>query len=155
MNIIVDIPVTPAIKKFLEARVGKNYHLSGTDWFGILLINIFEKKQNKFFEPTNKNHSSKTENFRFTMSISMADKNGYTILPKHAVIIHNIVDSIFRETMYVEAIRNKKNYKIEYYTSITNILQSYQITPEEMSYESIKRDFNRKRAKLESQLSIE
>lgn len=154
MKISIHLPVSPAIKKYLEVRLGKNYHLTINDWFGGILINMLENKSCKPYEPSNKSQSQKTETFTITVSMSMADKNGFNIQPKHEAQINKIIDDIFREDMYIQAITNKKNYFIEFQTSISNILDSYDITDDEMSYESIKRDFSRKRGDIEKRLFI-
>lgn len=154
MEITINLPVSASIKKYLTARLGTDYHLSNNDWFGILFLNMLENKDNKYYEPVNKKAINKSETFSISISMSMANKNGFNIRPKHEVQINKIVDDIFRHDMYTHALINKKEYSIEYQTTISNILDSYDITDEEMPYESIRRDFNRKKADIAARLFL-
>lgn len=151
------LPVTPALKKFLTARFGTDYRLSIDDWFGAIVLNVLQNKTNKHYEVLGRNkdvNKYKTEKFSITLSMSTAEKSGFLFLPRHQASLHNIVDSIFREDMYIQALTNKTNYMIEYQTTIRNVLASYDITDEEMSYDSIKRDFARKKKSLEDRLFL-
>lgn len=154
MKVTIHLPVTPAIKKFLEVRLGKEYKLTANDWFGPIILSILENKTNKHYEINCKNNQLRTSTFDITVSLSMAEKAGFIIAPRQENIINQIVEGIFREDMYLQSILNKKMYLIDYQTTISTILDSYDITDEEMNYESIKRDFNRKRAALEEKLYL-
>ena len=157
MKITIHLPVTPAIKKYLVRSLTKekqDYVLNIDDWFGLIVINMLENKSSKNYNITPTQEGQKTEIFDIQLSISAAQKNGFIILPQHETAIFNIVDRMFRESMYKTALINKKNYQIDYQTSINDILDSYDITEEEMSYDAIKRDFNRKKEKLKDTLYL-
>lgn len=154
MKLTIELAVTPVVKKYLDVKVGKNYHLGVEDWFGGMIINMLENKNTKHYTLLNKDPHLKTESFVFTVGMSTAQKNGFVILPKHEVLINSIVDDMFRKEIYIQAITNKKNYMIEYQTTIANTLDYYDITDEEMTYDTIKRDFSRKRAGLEERLFL-
>jgi len=63
------------------------------------------------------------------------------------------VESLFREHLYETAVLNKLYYDIEYKTSIENLLNFYGIHEEEKSYyQTIIRDFNRKKDKIAQRL---
>lgn len=154
MKITIHLPVTPAIKKYLEGRFGKNYHLSLDDWFGCILVNIFENKNYRNYSIQDKKQKRKTETYDITMSTSMAEKNGFIVEMKHEYLINNIIDSIFREDLYMQCLVNKKEFQIEYQTTINTVFDMYDITEDDYSVESIKRDLTRKREKIESKLFI-
>ncbi|WP_300685501.1 hypothetical protein [Chryseobacterium sp.] len=154
MNITINLPVSPAIKKYLTTRLGNNYHLTNNDWFGIIFLNMLENKNNKYYEFIGKKTTNRIETFPITISLSMADKNGFIIRAKHETQINKIIDDVFRQDMYIQALINKKEYGIEYQTSLSNILDAYDITDEELTIDSLKRDFIRKRADIESKLFI-
>ncbi|MGD1319545.1 hypothetical protein [Chryseobacterium sp. 2R14A] len=157
MKITIHLPVTPAIKKYLVRSLLKekqDYILNIDDWFGLIVINMLEYKGSKHYNITPTQEEKKTETFDIHLSISAAHKNGFTILPQYEVAIFNIVDRMFRESMYKSALINKNNYGIDYQTTINDILDSYDITEEEMTYDAIKRDFDRKKEKLKQTLYL-
>lgn len=153
MNITIHLPVTPAIKKFLEGRLGKNYQLSLTDWFGGMIIHMLDTKKTGNYTIETKSDKN-TEVFNITASIDMANKNGFTIEAKHEQLINKIVNSLFRQELYTTAIINKKEYGIEYQTTLSNIMDAYDITEEEFSTDALKRDLIRKKETIESRLYI-
>lgn len=154
MKITIHLPVTPYIKKFLTVRLGKEYHLSLDDWFGGMIINMLENKTNKNYSISESKKDKKTEHFSFTASLSLSSKNGFFIEERHEHLINKIVDALFREDLYINAIINKREYDIDYNTSINNVLDAYDITEEDLSVDALKRDLNRKRDKFESMLFL-
>ena len=84
---------------------------------------------------------------------SYSDKHGICILPTHEQLLRRAVESLFREHLYETAVLNKLYYDIEYKTSIENLLNFYGIHEEEKSYyQTIIRDFNRKKDKIAQRL---
>ena len=154
MKITIHLPVTPAIKKYMICKFGKDYIINMDDWFGNMVINMLENKTNKFYNTSNRDVGLKTQIFDINFSVSTADKNGVRIIPQHEAAIFNIIDKIFREEMYSQALINKRNYFIDFQTTISNILDSYDISEDELSYEALKRDFHRKKEKLEQSLFL-
>jgi len=155
MKITIHLPVTPAIKKYLDVRVGPNYKVGSEDWFGGIIISVLENKNsNKHYTLKNHREESATKEFSFLMSLSCSEKNGILILPKHEVIINNIIEDAFRRDMYVNAIINKNQYNIDYNTTFLNTLEFYDITDEEMTLDAIKRDFSRKKESIEKRMFL-
>lgn len=153
MEITIHLPVTPAIKKYLEGRLGKEYKLSIDDWFGGTIINMLTIKRLSTSKEE-KRPEKRTERFNIHTSLSMAEKNGFTIENKHEHMINKILNSLFRQDLYINAIINKKNYGIDYHTTINNILDVYDITEEEFNTDALKRDLIRKREEIESLLYL-
>ena len=56
--------------------------------------------------------------------------------------------------VYIDCIFNKERYGIEYQTTILNFLDFYDITEEELSYDSLRKDFNRNKKKIALRLKI-
>lgn len=154
MRITIHLPVTPAIKKYMIGKFGKDYIINMDDWFGNMIINMLENKSNKHYNTSNRDVGSKTDTYAINFSVSTSEKNGVRIIPQHEAAIFNIVDKIFREELYSQALINKKNYLIDYQTTISNILDSYDISDDELSYDALKRDFHRKKEKLEQRLFL-
>ena len=154
MKITIHLPVTPAIKKYMIGKFGKDYIINMDDWFGNMVINMLENKTNKFYSTSNRDSDFKTEEYNISFSTSTADKNGIRIIPQHEAAIFNIINKIFREELYSQALINKRNYYIDYQTTISNILDSYDISDDELSYDALKRDFARKKDDLEKRLFL-
>jgi len=154
MKITIHLPVTPAIKKYMIGKFGKDYIINMDDWFGNMVINMLENKSHKFYNTSDRDSMKKSETYDISFSLSTAEKNGVKIIPQHEVAIFNIVDKIFREELYSQALINKKNYLIDFQTTISNILDSYDISDDELSYDALKRDFHRKKEKLEQRLFL-
>lgn len=154
MKISIHLPVTPAIKKYLTVRVGENYTVRFEDWFGGIVLSVLENTGSKHGQLVNKRENTATEEFTFTISLSYAEKNGFIILPKHEVLINNIIEDIFRKEMYIQALINKKCYKIEYHTTFSNIMDVYDITDDDLTMDAVKKEFIRKRADIEKSLFL-
>jgi len=155
MDISIDLPVTPAIKKYLAIKLGPEYRLTSMDWFGSIVFSMLEKKgikKHNCIKDTN--ISNKTEVFQFIMSYNLTTKIGFVLSPKNATMIHNIVDRVFRDEIYYTAIRNKEFYDIEYQTSINDILDSYDIIDEDITWDAIYKEFTRKKKNIKSRLYL-
>ncbi|MBS9766520.1 MAG: hypothetical protein KGV44_03130 [Flavobacteriaceae bacterium] len=56
--------------------------------------------------------------------------------------------------MYRTAIINYQSFGIQYKKSITAYLESFNITEDELSYSTIRKDFNRKKSEIENALRL-
>lgn len=154
MDISINLPVTPAIKKYLTIKLGSEYRLTSIDWFGSIVFSMLENKTKKHNCIKDVNISCKTGIFQFTMSYDLSTKIGFILSPKHETMIHNIVDRIFRDEIYYTAIRNKEFYDIEYQTSINDILDSYDIIDEDITWDALYKEFTRKKKNIKSRLYL-
>ena len=141
MLVSIFLPVSKPIKQFLTQKFGAEYQPSRDNWFGILISSLLSKK------------NSNWEEYKMSFKLSYSDKHGICILPTHEQLLRRAVESLFREHLYETAVLNKLYYDIEYKTSIENLLNFYGIHEEEKSYyQTIIRDFNRKKDKIAQRL---
>jgi len=150
----IEIPVNPAVKKYLEIKLGKEYHLSTDDWFGIMIYNFLIYKSNKNFKITPKRISDNPSFFTVFISENQAEKNGISLTEKQEISINNMVEKIFREEMYNLAILNKTLCEIEYRVSINYFLDSFDITEDDLSFDTIIKDFDRKKFTMMEKLYL-
>jgi len=148
MSLSIQIPVNSAVKKYLEIKLGKNYNLCTDDWFGIIVYNFLINKTNKNFSITPKMRDQKEIFFEVTLSIGQIEKAGIYLTEKQISSINNIVEKIFREEMYYSAIVNKNIYSIDYRITINNILDAYDITEEDLPFDTLIKDFDRKKGNI-------
>lgn len=150
--ITIWLPVSSYIKNFLVAVYGDAYKVSATDDLGILILNILQKKS-VYYEYKRKNDDRNT-NYPIHISFSNFEKYGCVISEQQLYQINKSLDSNFRNTMYRNAIVNQHSFGIQYKKTILAYLKSYGITEDEMNYATIRKDFNRKKASIESKLRI-
>lgn len=149
--ITIQLPVSIYIKKYLVALHGPTYHVSITDDFGILILNTLRKKSIYYHYKSQKEISTC---YSISISFSNFEKYGCGISELQLHQIYKSLDSHFRMTMYRTAIINYHSFGIQYKKSILAYLKSYGITEDEMSYGTIRKDFNRKKSEIELKLKI-
>ncbi len=150
---IIRITVNPAVKKYLEIKFGKKYTLCTDQWFGIMIYNFLLYKTNKDFKITPKIRDQK-DFFEVIISQNQAEKAGISLTEKQEASINNIVEKILREEIYYAAILNKKLYMIDYRITINNILDSYDITEEDLPFDTLIKEFDRKKNSLTEKLYL-
>ncbi|CAA0239704.1 conserved hypothetical protein [Tenacibaculum maritimum] len=149
--VTIEIPVSQYIKKYLISVYGTNYKLSLKDDFGILVLNCLQKKT--YYQYKNEKEDRITS-FPVKISISQFDKYGCLITEKQLYEIYKTLDYQFRGAIYRAAIVNNIRFKIDYKDSIWAHLESYDITDEDISWETIRKDFNRKKLRIKEQLFL-
>lgn len=137
--------------KYLKTLYGEPYSPMANDEIGIYILNILERKTTRS-EPI---YSFKKENKEcFTISINASNyaKRGCLISAEKQNIIIKYIDSHFRKEIFRYAVMNYHYYKIPYKETIITALKTYDITENDLAYETIRKDFNRKKAKIEHKL---
>lgn len=149
--ITIEIPVSPYIKKYLIAVYGEKYKLSLKDDFGILVLNCLQKKTYYQYKVEK---DDRTTSFPVKISISQFEKYGCLIKEQQLYEIHKTLDSQFRESIYRASIINNVRFNIEFKESIWAHLESYDITEEDIRWDTIRKDFNRKKTRIKEQLFL-
>lgn len=138
----IKIPVPNYLKKYLLTLYGDNYQATLNDELGILVINCLQKKTYYNYKLDMR---SATTFFPVNISFSQLDKDGCIISERKIIEIYKTLDYNFRLSMYRSAILNKENFGIEYKKTVLAHLRTFGITEDEMSYSSIRKDFNRRK----------
>lgn len=151
--ITIDLPVPAYIKIYLLSLYGANYKVSLNDDLGILILNILQKKGGNY-NYYKRETDNRNEVFSIRISFSMFEKFGCIISENQLYHIHKAIDSGFRMNLYRNAIINKNYSNIQYKDSILSFLKAFNINEEQLSYETIRKDFNRKKVEIEEKLNL-
>lgn len=144
-RISIALPVPIYLKKILTTRFGEKYAAKEDNWFGILIINVLQRKSDRRYEYKK---NAEGEVYVITIAYEKARDKGFGINEIKAKAIIRSITRNFREELYYQAVMNNIHYGIDYKTSIQNILDSYDILEEELSYETLRKDFNRKKEQI-------
>ena len=144
MKVIIHVPCPTYIRKYIEASFGSNYEIKQTDWLGIFIYSLLQKKSHPTYHYAgHKKTAVYNDHLVFNFSIHQANKHGFFLINSDELKIVKEIDDIFRRNMYSQAIINFENFGIEYQSTIMAYLESFNITEDDLHYETIRKDFNR------------
>lgn len=152
MEITIEIPVKSYLKKYIEASFGGNIKLSERTWIGIIIYNVIKRKtfkNNYDYKPIGKDINAKMQ---FKISSDKSYRYGCVLLPTQIYYINLALDNLFKGEIVKQALINQSNYNIDFKTSILTILDAYDITEDELNYQSIRKYFNRNYQKYKNRL---
>lgn len=137
--------------KYLKTLYGEPYSPMPDDEIGIYILNILERKTS-LSEPVYS--FQRKSNVTYTLCINEHNftKRGCLIPTEKQSLIVKYVDSHFRKEIFRSAVLNYHYYQIPYKKTIITALKTYNITENDLSYETIRKDFNRKKGKIEEKL---
>ncbi len=148
--ITIELPVPAYLHSYLTTVYGKDYKVSATDDLGILILNVLSKKYDYY--KYNREYDKNSSRYTITMSISTLEKHGCNITQQKINQINKHIDSSFRTSLFRAAIINKEYFNIQYKETINAILNSFNIDEADLSYSTIRKDFNRKKNSIASYL---
>ena len=140
-RVLLQLPVPKYLKKILEFKYGENYKAKENTLLGFTVINALQKKSDRNY--SFQKQSSHESYFFITISVDKAQRKGFSFSQQKAYQLAKALHRNIREELYITAIINKAKYEIEYQTTLLEFLEMYDITDEELSYESLRKDFNR------------
>lgn len=144
-KITFQLPVPRYLKKILEIKYGNEYQAKETTLFGMVVINTLQKKSDRKY--TFDKMQSQNDYFSITLGMDKAQRNGFQHGQKRAFQLSHLIERNIREELYNTCIFNQINYGIEFQTTILDFIAMYDITEEELSYETLRKDFNRYKLK--------
>lgn len=160
-KVLLQLPVPAYLKKILEKKYGENPTATRNNLLGLTVISTLKGKRDRDYEASRKVYNSGNYRFKdaqqyFFMNVCLdtAKRKGFTHSMQMANRIVKAYDRDIREQLYIDCIFNKEKYGIDYQTTILNFLDFYDISEDELSYDSIKKDFNRNKKKIASRLKI-
>lgn len=160
-KILLQLSVPAYLKKILDVRFGELYKPREDNLFGMTILNVLKRKSSHDYQfrrnqYTDGKYRFKNANIPYFLNISVdqAKRRGFNLDTKRSFQIVKSIDRNLREELYIKAIFNKDKYGIDYQTTILDWLEMYDISEEELSYESLRKDFNRKRRDLMKKLNI-
>lgn len=143
------LPVPAYLKKYLITLYGEMMKPTHHDEFGAFILNTLEKKSNHDY--TLKSIPNDTT-YAVRLNYHIFQNNGCLLSTRKERIIVRALDDKFRNMLFSQAVINKTSFNIPYKETIIAVLKSYGITEDELSYSTIRKDFNRKKTKLIEQM---
>lgn len=144
-QITLRLAVPSYVKKILQFRYGDEYKASESTLLGMVVLNTLNTK-------TERNYVYKRENsdisyFFIKIGIDKAKRKGFEFDQKKSVQISKALEREIREKLYTEAITNEINFGVDFKTTLQNFLDLYDIEEDELSYDTLRKDFNRYKIK--------
>ncbi len=160
-RVLLQLMVPRYLKKILDVKYGDDYKPRENTLFGMTVINTLKRKSDHDYTYKRNQYSqgeyrfkNSTEAYFINVSVDRVKRNGFAFCQRRNFQIVKALDKSIREDLYINAIVNKEKYGIEYQTTIVDFLDLYDISDDELSYESVRKDFNRNRRKLAEKLKI-
>ncbi|QWA38858.1 hypothetical protein [Chryseobacterium sp. ZHDP1] len=140
-QITLHLSVPRYVKKILQFKYGDDYKAREDTLLGMVVLNTLQKKSERNY--TYKRTNSDITYFSLKVGIDKASRKGFQHNQSKAYQISKAIERDIREKLYTEAVTNEINYGIDFKTTIQNFLDLYDIAEDELSYETIRKDFNR------------
>lgn len=145
MEIIIELPTKSYLRKYVEKSFPGDLKLTERSWLGVLVLNVLKRKTfkdpNYIFHGTTNNFD---DSLLLKVDLDKSSRYGCILMQKQIVYINRCIDQIFKAEVIKMALINQYNYEIDRKTSIINVLDAYDITEEELNYQTIRKEFNRK-----------
>lgn len=154
----IQLPVPKYLKKILVAKYGDDFVLKEYSLFGMAICNTLMTKNYAVYRYRKRElskyyrYKELSEIFNINLSVNKATRKGFEINDNKLHKIVRAIDKSIREELYVTALVNKELYEIDYQTTFLNFLDQYNITEEELTYESLQKHFYRVKDKLTKNL---
>ena len=141
--------------KYMRTLYGEPYAPKTNDEIGIYILNILQYKSIQcvrcdFLKESKKDLYS----YQLSINESVYYKYGGFISISQNSMLARFIDSIFRKNLFRTAVMNHYYYSIPYKFTIINILRSYNIEENDLPYDTIRKDFNRKKEEIEKRLLL-
>lgn len=146
-----NIPVSPHVKKFLNAYVGKKYMVSQDDFLGMMITPMLSKKQ--YIHRGVYTDSKKTVSYPISISYEYFEKQGCFLSFEQHRLIGRMLDKYFRDMLYNHVMIYIAKHPGSQKKAIINFCESFGITVEDIDPETLYKDFQRKKTKRMSQVA--
>lgn len=160
-RMLLQLTVPKYLKKIMDAKFGESYCAREDTLFGMTVINTLKRKSEHdytykriLYKEGNYRFKNATEPFFINVSIDRCTRRGFTFDKRRVFQIVKAFDKSIRENLYQTAIVNREFYGIQIKTTFQNFLDLYDIDEEELSYESLRKDFNRNQKKIAEKLNL-
>ena len=146
MNITLHIPIKPYALKYLKVHLGDDYKISKNDAFGIYLENILRRPQ----EDARYCHFMKKYTGDFEVFLSKKNwlSDGFRLSPKGIVDFNSFVENIIKAELH-SFIDFSRSLKIRQAKAVELFREKYNITEEDIAFDSFKKSYRRYRIKEE------
>lgn len=138
----ITLPVAPHVKKFLLIWYGPDYILTLNDSLGKSIHALLRKKINS----VKGTRQIKEPFYTIKVPASKIQREGCVIHTNNLYLISEQFDKYFRDIIFYYAMINASCNEGKYKESLRQALAFFDITEDDISLESLYRDFTRKRA---------
>lgn len=133
------ISVAPHIQRFLKYHFGECYQFSRKDWFGPIIAGVLKKG----YRTSLVKQGEATYTLQF--SEDSLERLGRHIDWDNIIFINIAADKVFRTMLFGYMDLNRKLDKCTARQSMSEFLTEYGITEQEISFETLYKDYQRKR----------
>ena len=146
----LNIPLKPYLTKYLQKKYGNSHTVSRVSWLGKYVIDILDKQYRKKTMPF-----KNTSFYRLDVPLSIIKESGFDISIVKLKNLEEMIEKVFRNDLYsyieVSVSSDLKFYNEVYQSdnkqnkmkAIAQFLKFYGINEDELSIDSLYRDFNR------------
>jgi hypothetical protein len=136
--LVVHFPVDRHVYKYLQKKVGEKLVVSKNNFFGSMVLDILQKN----YSDLERVPSEMV--FPVEVSIRYMEKMGFYLDSRSIRKFNTRIDDVFREEMVGAISLNFEKFRIPKERSLRELLDFYNITEEDIKFETLVRDFKRK-----------
>lgn len=137
--------------KYMRKMYGEPYQLKSDNDVGLYLLHILERKsmasEYKYHPRSGELHA-----YRIAVNASQYEKKGCILSQEKIGLVLKYIDQHFRRELYTQAVVNYHQFQIPYKDTILKRLEMYDIDESDLMYETLRKDFNRKKGSIEERL---
>lgn len=137
--ISITIPVKPHIKKYISVRYGVEHTLTKKSLLGILLFNILDKKTPR----PSQNFTVFSEKYTIQISKQYFYERGFEISKRKKQFLAICLEKLFIEDFYSHIDISVSKMGLTAAESMRFFLDQYEITENEVKYESLYKKYQR------------
>ena len=137
--------------KYMRKMYGEPFHIKGDNDIGLYLMHILERKRTASeykYHP----RSGELHTYRVAVNPTQYDKRGCILSQDKVGLVLKYIDQHFRRELYTQAVVNYHQFQIPYKDTILKRLEMYDIEESDLMYETLRKDFNRKKGRIEERL---
>lgn len=151
-SITQNIPVANHVYKYLKYRYGDDIITASRNTVvGGIVLSLLHK--NNDIRHVSKKSYEKV--FKVLIKEEKYLRNGVHIDTRCAQAFNDIIDKMFREELFCHVMINKFSSNEQFNEGIRNFLLVYDITEDDIKYETLYRDFKRKKDDIQTSLQLE
>lgn len=140
-SITEHIPVADHVYKYLIKKCGSDTFVANRSHIiGHIVLNSLGKHNDLSITKPNF-----TKVFNVVINEKACVRNGFYVGVKSGQVFNNMIDKMFREELFTHLLVAKNLEKEKFFQSLRNFLEVYDITEDDIKYESLYRDFKRKK----------
>lgn len=139
---IIRIPVKPFVKKYLKTRYGDTHTISKSSFLGFLIYD----RLNKDFDPKC-DYKGMDDIYEVELTNWMFKNQGHTISKQHLNALGHALYLLFREDCFAYVDSERLNFGTAT-RALKEFLNKYNIREDDLKFESIYRDYKRKKKQV-------